>query len=120
MSEDNKNGIKPKSIEKSGGNVNYYVVEIKDPKRLEPYIAECEDIIEALGMTFSEGCAFKALWRSCAARTLGLHKEGQDVEGVYDADKVVYYGSRMVAVRKRLQAKNKQNTNDKSEMPWKL
>ena len=94
------------SVEKSGGNVNYYLVEVKEPKRLEPYTAECEDIIEALGMTFSEGCAFKALWRSCAARTLGLHKEGQDAEGVYDADKVVYYGQRMVAVRKKAAKRN--------------
>ena len=91
------------SVEKSGGDVNYYVVSIADPKRLRPYDAECEDIIEALKMTFSEGCAFKAIWRSCAARALGRWKEGQDVEGVYDAEKVIYYGSRMLAQRKRLQ-----------------
>lgn len=85
----------------SGGNVNYYVAEIADPKRLPPYTAECEDIIEALGMTFAEGCAFKAIWRSAAQRTLGLRKKGQDENGVYDAQKVEYYGARMVAVRKR-------------------
>lgn len=85
--------------EKSGGNVNYYVVNVCSPKRLAPYSAECEDIIEALGMTFAEGCAFKAIWRSCAARTLGKLKEGGDA--VYDAEKVVYYGSRMLAQRKK-------------------
>ena len=86
--------------ELSGGNVNYYLAEIPNPKRLTPYTAECEDIIEALGMTFAEGCAFKAIWRSCAARTLGKLKPGQDKSGVYDAEKVVYYGNRMVATRK--------------------
>ena len=47
----------------SGGLNNYYVVPIKNPQRKEqePYQAECEDIIQALGMTFDEGCAFKAL-----------------------------------------------------------
>jgi hypothetical protein len=89
------------SEEYTGSNVNYYVVEIAEPKRQQPYTAECEDIIEALGMTFAEGCAFKAIWRSCAARTLGKVKAGQDAAGVYDAEKVVYYGQRMLAQRKR-------------------
>lgn len=85
----------------TGGNVNYYLVEVAHPKRLEPYIAECEDIIEALGMTFSEGCEFKALWRSCAARTLGLLKPGHEEDGVYDAEKMVHYATRSLNLRKR-------------------
>lgn len=93
----------PNKPEFSGSNVNYYLVEIKQPKRLEPYTAECEDIIEVLGMTFAEGCAFKALWRSCAARTLGKKKAGQDEHGVYDAEKIVYYGGRTLVQRKKLQ-----------------
>ena len=90
------------SAKGTGKDVNYYLVDISDPKRLSPYTAECEDIIEALGMTFAEGCAFKAIWRSAAARTLGLVKPGHDVEGIYDAEKVEYYGRRMIAQRKRL------------------
>jgi hypothetical protein len=97
---------KPASVEKSGGNVNYYVANIPDPKRLPPYKAECEDIIEALGMNFAEGCLFKALWRSCAARTLALHKEGQDLQGIYDAEKAVYYANRVLAIRKRIKPGN--------------
>ena len=89
------------SAKGTGKDVNYYLVDIPDPKRLSPYTAECEDIIEALGMTFAEGNAFKAIWRSCAARTLGLLKPGHDVEGIYDAEKVVYYGGRMIVQRKR-------------------
>lgn len=87
--------------ERHGGDVNYYLLDIKKPKRLAPYKAECEDIIEALGMSFAEGCAFKAIWRSCAARTLGKLKAGNDPQGVYDAQKVVYYGQRMVAQREQ-------------------
>ena len=89
----------------TGNHVNYYLVDIKQPKRLDPYVAEAEDIIEALGMTFAEGCAFKAIWRSCAARTLGLVKEGSDVKGIYDAEKAVYYSTRMLAQRRKLENK---------------
>lgn len=92
--------LKPTVPEKSGGNVNYYVVDVKNPKRFTPYTAECEDIIEALGMTFAEGCAFKAIWRSCAARTLGKEKAGGS--SVYDAEKIVYYGNRILAQRKNV------------------
>jgi chemotaxis response regulator CheB len=98
MSKDKTKG------EFTGGDVNYYVVEIREPKRMRPYAAEAEDIIEALGMTFAEGCAFKAIWRSCAARALGVRKEGMDEHGIYDAEKVVYYGGRMLAQRKKAAA----------------
>lgn len=94
-----------KGGELSGGNVNYYLVEVTDPKRLAPYTAECEDIIEALGMNFAEGCAFKALWRSCAARALGKRKAGQDEDGIYDADKLIHYALRTKAIREKMKVK---------------
>lgn len=86
--------------ENSGGDVNYYLCHISHPKREEfaPYTAECEDIIEALGMTFAEGTVFKALWRSCAERELGLKKEGGD--GIRDAEKMVYSSNRVLVARK--------------------
>jgi len=88
------------TTEYTGKDVSYYLVRIAIPKRLEPYDAECEDIIEALGMTFAEGCAFKAIWRKCAARTLGIAKAGYK-GGLYDAEKAEYYGARMVAAELR-------------------
>lgn len=88
------------TAEYTGKDVSYYIVRIESPKRLEPYDAECEDIIEALGMTFAEGCAFKAIWRKCAARTLGIAKAGYK-GGLYDAEKAEYYGARMVAAELR-------------------
>jgi hypothetical protein len=96
-------GIKPTDprMEFSGNDVNYYLLEIKDPKRLAPYTAECEDIIEALGMTFAEGNVLKALWRSCNMRVHGHGKRGQDAAGAYDGDKIAYYGKRIQAQRKR-------------------
>ena len=80
----------------SGGLNNYYVVLIKNPQRKEqePYQAECEDIIQALGMTFDEGCAFKALWRNAAAR-MGNGKPGN--KAVYDCEKLVHYANRILA-----------------------
>lgn len=83
--------------EYTGGSVNYYSVEIKKPTnpKLHPCTVECNDIIEALGMNYAEGNAFKAIWRSCAARNLGLAKAGYK-DGLYDAEKVVFFGQRMV------------------------
>jgi hypothetical protein len=84
----------------SGGRVNYYLVEVTDPQREDqaPYRAECEDIIQALGMSFDEGCAFKALWRTANARK-GNGKAGNDA--VRDMEKVVHYGGRLVRQLKR-------------------
>lgn len=84
--------------EYTGGSVSYYAVNINRPldEKADPYRAECQDIIDALGMDFNEGCAFKAIWRRAAARNLGMRKKGYD-EGLYDAQKVEFYGARMVA-----------------------
>lgn len=83
-------------IKLSGGLNNWYVVPVKHPQRKEqePYQAECEDIIQALGMTFDEGCAFKALWRNAAAR-MGNGKPGNTA--VYDCEKLVHYANRILA-----------------------
>jgi hypothetical protein len=83
--------------EKTGGSVNYYTVDV--PQHLTTddrpgYTAQCLEVIEALGMSFSEGEAFKAIWRSCAARTLGKVKADNDAR--YNAEKVVFYGGRML------------------------
>lgn len=82
--------------ENSGGDVNYYRVEVTHPKRTEPYVAECEDIIAALGMDFFEGEAFKAAWRKAAQRTLGVGKEGNTA--LRDAQKMAHYGARCLAM----------------------
>lgn len=83
----------------TGGRVNYYLVHVAHPQREDQpaYNAECEDIIQALGMTFDEGCLFKALWRSTAARQ-GNGKPGSS--DVYDAEKMVHYAGRVLRHRK--------------------
>lgn len=83
--------------EYTGLSVNYYKVPVSNPTSPDtaPYTAECNDIIEALGMNYAEGNAFKAIWRSCAARHLGLSKRGYD-DAKYDAEKVVFFAKRMV------------------------
>ena len=84
------------SEEYTGGSVSYYRVRVARPTSpdLMGYVAECNDIIEALGMNYAEGNAFKAIWRMCAARN-GHAKRGY-TDGLYDAEKVVFFGQRMV------------------------
>lgn len=87
--------VKPAEPKLTGGKVNYYLAFVKFPQRETQvsYTAECEDIIEALGMTFDEGCLFKAIWRTAAARQ-GNGKPGQ--KAVYDAEKMVHYAGRIL------------------------
>jgi hypothetical protein len=86
--------------ELTGGKVNYYLVQVEAPQREEqpPYQAECEDIIQALGMTFDEGCLFKALWRNANARK-NNGKPGQSAK--YDAEKMVHYAGRILKQESR-------------------
>ena len=83
--------------EYTGKSVDYYKVNVDNPttESNSPYLAECNDIIEALGMNYAEGNAFKAIWRKCAARKFGAKKKGYD-NGLYDSEKVVFFGERMV------------------------
>jgi hypothetical protein len=84
--------------ESSGGDNDYWVADITDPKRLAPYKAECEDIIEHFQMSFQEGEAFKALWRNGAMR-LGKGKHGHIHHP--KAEKVSHMGKRMEVIEKR-------------------
>lgn len=82
--------------EYTGGSVNYYKLLVERPTNLpESYEVECNDIIEALDMNYAEGNAFKAIWRKCAAKKFGIKKKGYD-NGLYDSEKVVFFGERMV------------------------
>lgn len=93
----------------SGGGArrgdHYYRVRVSRPiaPDVDPYTAECADIIEALDMTFNEGEAFKALWRLAAARQ-GKVKPGS-AGPQYDADKVAHYGARVAACTSRKEGK---------------
>lgn len=78
----------------SGAHASYYEVQILQPKGGTPYKAECQDIIEALGMDFNEGNAFKALWRRAAAR-MGKVKKGNE-KPLYDAQKIAFYVNRIL------------------------
>lgn len=91
--------VEPTVEEYTGSSSNYYKVFVKNPTTLEhAYEAECNDIIEALKMTFAEGNAFKAIWRKAKARQ-GVKKKGYD-NGVYDSEKVVFFGERMLVEAK--------------------
>ena len=81
--------------ELTGGRVNYYLAPVKHPQREDQpaYVAECEDIIQALDMDFNEACEFKAIWRTAAARQ-GNGKPGN--KALYDAEKRLHYAGRSV------------------------
>lgn len=86
---------------KTGGSVDYYTCTVPAERTIDGrpgYDAQCLEIIETLGMSFAEGEAFKAIWRSCAARTLGKVKA--DCDALYNAEKVAFYGQRMVVEAK--------------------
>lgn len=83
----------------TGGSSDYYKVEVKAPTSGgEPYMAECNDIIEALNMEYDVANIFKAAWRIAALRQ-GHGKPGQD-SATYDAEKVVFFGNRIIAREK--------------------
>lgn len=90
--------------QKTGGSVDYYKCHVADPfdENHPPYTAESIDIIEALGMTFAEGEAFKAIWRTCTGRMGGAVKA--DNKALYNAEKVEFFGARMVRAAKRSEA----------------
>jgi hypothetical protein len=79
----------------TGGSSDYYTVSIKNPTTpgKAPYEAECNDIIEALNMSFAEGNVFKAQWRKAALK-MGQGKHG--TTALYDAEKIVFFGNRQV------------------------
>jgi hypothetical protein len=79
----------------SGGDNEYWIAHVSHHKRLEPYMAECEDLIELFQMTFQEGEAFKALWRKGQMR-IGKGKPGDTL--IRNSEKVYHFGGRMVAM----------------------
>lgn len=78
--------------ESTGGDNDYYLVHVTHSKRLGKYSAECEDIIRALGMTFDEGEAFKAIWRSAQIRNKGGKPGDSEIR---NAQKVKHFGQGM-------------------------
>jgi len=89
----------PLTPEHTGLSSSYYRVFVNHPTTLtKAYQAECNDIIESLGMTFAEGNVFKALWRSAAARQ-GKEKKGNNAR--YDAEKMVFFSDRILVVSQK-------------------
>lgn len=84
----------------TGGRVNYYLVSVTHPQREDqaPYQAECEDIIDALDLTFDEANIFKEIWRSANARKQ-IGKPGHSA--LYGGEKIVHYAGRVLKRRKR-------------------
>ena len=79
----------------TGGSSDYYKIQVDHPttEGNKPYLAECNDIIEALGLSFAEGNILKAIWRSAAKRQ-GNGKQGTTER--YDLEKIVFFAKRLL------------------------
>lgn len=84
----------------TGGLTSYYLVEVTHPQRENqaPYVAECEDVGEALQLTPDEMNIFKEIWRSARQRQ-GTGKPGHSL--LYGAEKIVHYANRILRRIKR-------------------
>lgn len=88
-----ENTVNQTQEEDSGGSCDYYKVKINKPTTAEhPYVAECNDVIEELNMTYAEANIFKEIWRTAAARTLGKKKAGHT--NVRGAEKILFFAER--------------------------
>lgn len=89
-------------VENQATQCRYYECEVDHPQNpLQggvAYIANCEDIIQALGLTFDEGCEFKSLWRRGRGRKGFVKAESTPVR---DATKAVHYAQRVLAYELR-------------------
>ena len=83
--------VKPKL---TGGSSDYYLVEVDHPTRGGmPYVAECNDLIEALDLSYAEGNCMKAIWR-IAKHRMGKGKSGTTT--LYDAEKNLFFAKRIL------------------------
>jgi hypothetical protein len=82
---------KSQTEEHTGGSSSYYDVTING------HTISCLDIIEALDMDFTLGNIFKAAWRIAASRN-GKKKKGNNE--CYDAEKIVFFGERLLKKEK--------------------
>lgn len=93
------------AVENSGGSCDYYITFIDDPIRdcVDPYVAECGDIIGALEMTPDEANIFKEIWRRAAARQ-GKEKAGHT--SLRGAEKIHFFSKLILKKEMRIQNGN--------------
>ena len=88
----------PAAVSGSAG-ANWYKIDLPD---LVDGQSTCQEVIEALDLDFNEGEALKSIWRKARERQ-GHGKPGSTPK--YNAEKVAYYGDRMVIqANRRVQA----------------
>lgn len=89
-------------VESQATQCRYYECEVDHPQNPKqggvPYVANCEDIIQALGLTFDEGCEFKSLWRRGRGRQGFVKAESTALR---DAQKAHHYSGRVLAFELR-------------------
>lgn len=92
----------------TGGNVNYYLVDVTHPQREDQaaYRAECDDIADALGLDPDEKDIFKEIWRTANARK---HNGKPGHSPLYGAEKIVHRAARILRRRKLEVAEDENN-----------
>lgn len=89
-------------VENQATQCEYYECPVDHPQNPrqdgQAYVANCEDIIQALGLTFDEGCEFKSLWRRARARQGFVKAESTALR---DAEKAHHYSGRVLAFERR-------------------
>lgn len=90
----NEDQPKPEpSPQLSGGSCNYYMVDVKKPTTpKDAYTVECNDLIEALGLTWQEANIYKEIFRTANERTHGNGKDGNNPKRA--AEKVLFFAIR--------------------------
>lgn len=100
-----KPGVKVRRVESQATQCEYYECSVDHPQNPRQggvaYIPNCEDIIQALGLTFDEGCEFKSLWRRARARQGFVKAESTALR---DAEKAHHYSGRVLAFERRKEA----------------
>lgn len=76
-----------------GGSCNYYIVDVDKPTTLKgQYTVECNDLIEALGLSFAEANIYKEIFRTANERTHNNGKQGNNPKRA--AEKVLFFAIR--------------------------
>lgn len=79
--------------EQSGGSCNYYMVDVSHPTTLPgSYTIECNDLIEALVMTFTEANITKEIFRTANERAHNNGKDGNTPKRA--AEKILFFAIR--------------------------
>ncbi|CAM0037205.1 3'-phosphatase [Vibrio phage K122] len=91
LREQDPNGID--QHDSGGGSCSYYIVGVDKPTTLNgQYTVECNDLIEALELSYAEANIYKEIFRTANERTHNNGKQGNNPKRA--AEKVLFFALR--------------------------